>query len=303
MGSSPINNSTTVKGENTVQKKYFWEHFMKWVFIASASISVISIIVIFYFIFEGGLPFMLEYGIGNFIFGTEWSPSNSNPEFGILPMIVGSIVITIGAILIGVPTGVFTAIFMARFCPPLLYKFLKPAVNMMAAIPSIVYGFFALRVVVPLMKQLVGGTGMNIMTASILLGIMILPTIIGMSESSLRAVPNNFYEGSVALGATHERSLLRVVVPAAKSGIISSVILGVGRAIGETMAVILVAGNQPRIPTSLTQGTRTMTTNIVLEMAYAAGQHREALIATSVVLFVFIILINGVFSVVKRRGN
>lgn len=303
MGSSPIKNSTTVKGENTVQKKYFWEHFMKWVFIASASISVISIIVIFYFIFEGGLPFMLEYGIGNFIFGTEWSPSNSNPEFGILPMIVGSIVITIGAILIGVPTGVFTAIFMARFCPPLLYKFLKPAVNMMAAIPSIVYGFFALRVVVPLMKQLVGGTGMNIMTASILLGIMILPTIIGMSESSLRAVPNNFYEGSVALGATHERSLLRVVVPAAKSGIISSVILGVGRAIGETMAVILVAGNQPRIPTSLTQGTRTMTTNIVLEMAYAAGQHREALIATSVVLFVFIILINGVFSVVKRRGN
>ncbi|AQS52425.1 Phosphate transport system permease protein PstC [Jeotgalibaca dankookensis] len=286
-----------------MQKKYFWEHFMKWVFIASASISVISIIVIFYFIFEGGLPFMLEYGIGNFIFGTEWSPSNSNPEFGILPMIVGSIVITIGAILIGVPTGVFTAIFMARFCPPLLYKFLKPAVNMMAAIPSIVYGFFALRVVVPLMKQLVGGTGMNIMTASILLGIMILPTIIGMSESSLRAVPNNFYEGSVALGATHERSLLRVVVPAAKSGIISSVILGVGRAIGETMAVILVAGNQPRIPTSLTQGTRTMTTNIVLEMAYAAGQHREALIATSVVLFVFIILINGVFSVVKRRGN
>lgn len=286
-----------------MQKKYFWEHFMKWVFIASASISVISIIVIFYFIFEGGLPFMLEYGIGNFIFGTEWSPSNSNPEFGILPMIVGSIVITIGAILIGVPTGVFTAIFMARFCPPLLYKFLKPAVNMMAAIPSIVYGFFALRVVVPLMKQLVGGTGMNIMTASILLGIMILPTIIGMSESSLRAVPNNFYEGSVALGATHERSLLRVIVPAAKSGIISSVILGVGRAIGETMAVILVAGNQPRIPTSLTQGTRTMTTNIVLEMAYAAGQHREALIATSVVLFVFIILINGVFSVVKRRGN
>lgn len=286
-----------------MQKKYFWEHFMKGVFIASASISVISIIVIFYFIFEGGLPFMLKYGVGNFIFGTEWSPSNSNPEFGILPMIVGSIVITIGAILIGVPTGVFTAVFMARFCPPILYKVLKPAVNMMAAIPSIVYGFFALRVVVPLMKQLVGGTGMNIMTASILLGIMILPTIIGMSESSLRAVPNNFYEGSVALGATHERSLLRVVVPAAKSGIISSVILGVGRAIGETMAVILVAGNQPRIPTSLTQGTRTMTTNIVLEMAYAAGQHREALIATSVVLFVFIILINGVFSVVKRRGN
>ncbi|MGO4994228.1 phosphate ABC transporter permease subunit PstC [Jeotgalibaca porci] len=285
-----------------MQKKYFWEHFMKGIFIASASISVISIIVIFYFIFEGGVPFMLDYGIGKFLFGSVWTPSNSTPQYGILPMIVGSIVITIGAIIIGVPTGVFTSVFMARFCPPKLYKFLKPAINMMAAIPSIVYGFFALRVVVPLMKSWVGGTGMNILTASILLGIMVLPTIIGMSEASLRAVPKSYYEGSVALGATHERSVLRVVVPAAKSGIISAVILGVGRAIGETMAVILVAGNQPRIPSSLTQGVRTMTTNIVLEMAYAAGQHREALIATAVVLFIFIIIINGAFSIVKRKG-
>ena len=275
---------------------------MKGIFIASASISVISIIVIFYFIFEGGVPFMLDYGIGKFLFGSVWTPSNSTPQYGILPMIVGSIVITIGAIIIGVPTGVFTSVFMARFCPPKLYKFLKPAINMMAAIPSIVYGFFALRVVVPLMKSWVGGTGMNILTASILLGIMVLPTIIGMSEASLRAVPKSYYEGSVALGATHERSVLRVVVPAAKSGIISAVILGVGRAIGETMAVILVAGNQPRIPSSLTQGVRTMTTNIVLEMAYAAGQHREALIATAVVLFIFIIIINGAFSIVKRKG-
>ena len=285
-----------------MQKKYFWEHFMKGIFIASASISVISIIVIFYFIFEGGVPFMLDYGIGKFLFGSVWTPSNSTPQYGILPMIVGSIVITIGAIIIGVPTGVFTSVFMARFCPPKLYKFLKPAINMMAAIPSIVYGFFALRVVVPLMKSWVGGTGMNILTASILLGIMVLPTIIGMSEASLRAVPKSYYEGSVALGATHERSVLRVVVPAAKSGIISAVILGVGRAIGETMAVILVAGNQPRIPSSLTQGVRTMTTNIVLEMAYAAGQHREALIATAVGLFIFIIFINGAFSGVKRKG-
>lgn len=285
-----------------MQKKYFWEHFMKWVFIASASISVLSIIVIFYFIFEGGLPFMLDYGIGKFLFGAVWAPSNSTPQFGILPMIVGSIVITIGAILIGVPTGVFTSVFMARFCPPTLYKFLKPAVNMMAAIPSIVYGFFALRVIVPLMKSIFGGTGMNILTASILLGIMILPTIIGMSEASLRAVPNSYYEGSIGLGATHERSVLHVVVPAAKSGIVSAVILGIGRAIGETMAVILVAGNQPRIPSSLTQGVRTMTTNIVLEMAYAAGQHREALIATAVVLFIFIIIINAIFSIVKRKG-
>jgi phosphate transport system permease protein len=285
-----------------MKKKYFWESFMKWVFIASALVSVISIVVIFYFIFEGGLPFMVRYGIGDFLFGTKWTPSNANPEYGILPMIIGSLVITFGAILIGVPTGVFTSIFMAKFCPPKLYRFVKPAVNMMAAIPSIVYGFFALRLIVPFMRNLVGGTGMNILTASILLGIMILPTIIGLSESSLRAVPNSYYEGSVALGATHERSVIRVMVPAAKSGIISAVILGVGRAIGETMAVILVAGNQPRIPTSVTQGVRTMTTNIVLEMAYAAGEHREALIATAVVLFIFIIVINAAFSIVKRKG-
>lgn len=284
-----------------MKKKYFWESFMKWIFFASALVSIISIIVIFYFIFEGGVPFMLRYGVKDFIFGTKWTPSNSNPQYGILPMIVGSLVITLGAVVIGVPTGVFTSIFMAKFCPPKLYCILKPAVNMMAAIPSIVYGFFALRMIVPFMRSVVGGTGMNIMTASLLLGIMILPTIIGLSESSLRAVPSSYYEGSVALGATHERSVIRIMVPAAKSGIISAVILGVGRAIGETMAVILVAGNQPRIPSSVTQGVRTMTTNIVLEMAYAAGEHREALIATAVVLFIFILIINGTFALVKRR--
>lgn len=285
-----------------MKKKYFWESFMKWVFFASASVSIISIIVIFYFIFEGGVPFMLRYGISDFIFGTKWTPSNSNPQFGILPMIVGSLVITFGAVILGVPTGIFTSVFMAKFCPPKLYRFLKPAVNMMAAIPSIVYGFFALRLIVPIVRSIVGGTGMNIITASILLGIMILPTIIGLAEASLRAVPKSYYEGSVALGATHERSVMRVVVPAAKSGIISAVILGVGRAIGETMAVILVAGNQARIPSSVTQGVRTMTTNIVLEMAYAAGEHREALIATAVVLFIFILIINGAFTIVKRKG-
>lgn len=275
---------------------------MKWLFLASALVSVVSIVIICFFIFEGGVPFMLEYGITDFLFGTSWSPSDSNPQFGILPMIIGSLIVTIGAILIGVPTGVFTSIFLAKFCPPRLYRFLKPAVNMMAAIPSIVYGFFALRIIVPIMRNLFGGTGMNILTASILLGIMILPTIIGLSESSIRAVPNSYYEGSIGLGATHERSVLRVVVPAAKSGIISSVILGIGRAIGETMAVVLIAGNQPRIPSSVTQGVRTMTTNIVMEMAYAAGQHREALIATAVVLFIFILIINGIFAIVKRRG-
>src|SRR5699024_6619640 len=279
----------------------FTETFMKYVFIVCASLSILSIILIFYFIFEGGVPFILEEGIGNFIFNEVWRPTASKPSFGILPMIVGSLVVTAGAIIIGVPIGVLSSIFMAFYCPDWLYKFAKPAINLMASIPSIVYGYFALRLFVPFFRDLMGGTGMNILTASILLGIMILPTIIGLSESSLRAVPNSYYEGSVALGATHERSVIRVMVPAAKSGIISAVILGVGRAIGETMAVILVAGNQPRIPTSVTQGVRTMTTNIVLEMAYAAGEHREALISTAVVLFIFILIINVTFALVKRR--
>ena len=297
----------------------FSEKFMKYVFMFCALISIISILLIFYFIFiggrvvdtpngrvlefDGGLPFLTEKGFLDVIFGTNWRPNASTPSFGILPMIIGSILVTLGAIIVGVPIGVLTAIFMAKFCPPKLYKFFKPAINLMAAIPSIVYGFFALQILVPLMRNIMPGNGMNMVTASILLGIMILPTIIGMSEASIRAVPDSFYQASVGLGATHERSVMRVVVPAASSGILSSIILGIGRAIGETMAVVLVAGNQPRIPDSLSDGVRTLTTNIVLEMGYASGDHRQALIATAAVLFVFIIVINSVFMVVKARGE
>mgnify|MGYP000869317982 FL=1 len=282
-------------------KKTSFEGFMKGIFILCSTTSIISILLIVYFIFSGGVPFIMEYGLKNFLLGTKWKPTSTPPSFGILPMIVGSIYVTIGAVIIGVPIGVLTATYLARFSNKKLYKFLKPCINLMSGIPSIVYGFFALQVIVPIMKSLVGGTGMNIISASILLGIMILPTIIGLSESSIRAVPNEYYEGSVALGASHERSVMSVLLPAAKSGIISSIILGIGRAIGETMAVILVAGNQPRIPDSITQGVRTMTTNIVMEMAYAADTHREALIATAVVLFVFILIINAIFLIVKRR--
>ena len=216
-------------------------------------------------------------------------------------MIVGSVYVTSGSILVGVPIGVLTAVFMAFYCPDRLYKFLKPAVNLMAGIPSIIYGFFGLMVFVPIVRGWWGGTGMTVFTASVLLGIMILPTIIGLSESSLRSVPKSYYQGSIALGATNERSLMRVVVPAAKSGILAAIILGIGRSIGETMAVIMIAGNQPIVPESIKMGTRTMTANIVLEMAYATGDHREALIATGVVLFIFILLINLLFNVVKRR--
>ncbi|MDD3429622.1 MAG: phosphate ABC transporter permease subunit PstC, partial [Oscillospiraceae bacterium] len=199
------------------------------------------------------------------------------------------------------PIGILTAIFMARFCPKRLYKILKPAIELLAGIPSVVYGFFGLVVLVPFMRTWLGGTGKSILTASILLGIMILPTIIGVSESAIRSVPQSYYEGGLALGASHERSVFFAMLPAAKSGILAGVVLGIGRAIGETMAVIMVAGNQPRIPGGILEGVRTLTANIVLEMGYAADLHREALIATAVVLFVFILIINLLFSALKRR--
>lgn len=283
-------------------KKKTFEGFMKYVFILSAMTSILAIILICVFIFSEGLPFIKEYGLKNFLLGTNWKPSNTPPSYGILPMILGSLYITLGAIIIGVPIGVLTATYLAKFSTKRLYKFLKPSINLMAGIPSIIYGFFALTLIVPLIRNIFGGTGMNIVTASILLGIMILPTIISISESSINAVPESYYEGSMALGASHERSVIAVVLPTAKSGIISSIILGIGRAIGETMAVILVAGNQPRMPAGITKGVRTLTTNIVMEMSYAADTHREALIATAVVLFVFILIINGIFLIVKRRA-
>lgn len=278
------------------------ETVMKYVFLISALISVLSIILIFYFIFSGGLPFILRQGVWEFLTGTNWRPTASQPEFGILPMIVGSLIVTGGAILIGVPIGVLTAVYMVFYCPERYYRYAKSAINLMAAIPSIVYGFFALQIFVPFFR-LMGRSGMNMVTASLLLGIMILPTIIGLSESAIRNVPKSYYQGAIGLGTTHEGAILTVVVPAAKNGILSAIILGIGRAIGETMAVILVAGNQPRIPTELNQGVRTLTTNIVMEMAYATGQHREALIATAVVLFVFILIINLFFTRVKNKGG
>ena len=218
-------------------------------------------------------------------------------------MILGSIYVTGGALLIGVPVGILMSIFMARFCPEKLYRILKPIVDLLAGIPSIVYGFFGLVVLVPFIREHFKGNGNSILTASILLGIMILPTIIGASEPTIRAVEQSYYEGALALGATHERSVFTVVVPAAKSGILAAVILGVGRALGETMAVMMVVGNQPRVPNSILQGVRTLTTNIVMEMGYATDLHREALIATGVVLFAFILIINLCFSAIKRSGK
>lgn len=277
------------------------EKVMEIVFLATAVVSVVAVALICVFMFINGVPAIKEIGVWNFLSGTKWKPSND--LYGIFPMILGSIYVTAGALLIGVPVGIFMSIFMARFCPKKLYKILKPIVDLLAGIPSIVYGFFGLMVVVPFIREHFKGDGKSILTASVLLGIMILPTIIGVSESAIRAVENSYYEGALALGATHERSVFTVIVPAAKSGITAAVILGIGRAIGETMAVMLVVGNQARVPKTIFKGVRTLTTNIVLEMGYATGLHREALIATGVVLFVFILLINVTFSLVKHHGE
>lgn len=271
------------------------------VFFIAATMSIVSLILIIVFMFSNGLPVMFKYGFKEFLFGTEWRPSNSVPQFGLLPMIMGSLYVTLGATVIGVPIGVLTAVFMADFCPPALYKILKPAVSLMASIPSIVYGFFGLQFLVPLIRNNIGGNGYSMLTAMLLLAIMILPTIITLSEASLRAVPRSYYNAGVGLGATHERTIFTIMVPAASSGVISSVVLGIGRAIGETMAVVLVAGNQPIVPGSLIHGVRTLTTNIVLEMSYASGNHRSALIATGVVLFVFILIINSAFIILKNK--
>ena len=271
------------------------EQIMQVVFLLTACVSIAAVVLICVYLLGSGIPTIFEIGLSNF-FGTVWKPSKN--LFGILPMIV-----TAGAIIIGVPIGLLCAIYLSRFCPKAIYRILKPAVELMAGIPSIVYGFFGLMVIVPVIQRLTGTSGKSLLTASILLGIMILPTIISVAESSLNAVPNSYYEGSLALGATHERSVFSAVLPAAKSGVMSGVILGVGRAIGETMAVIMIAGNQAIMPSGLLKGLRTMTANIVLEMGYASGLHREALIATGVVLFVFILIINTCFSLLKRRNG
>ncbi len=280
--------------------KKFFEIFMRILFLLCACLSVFAIIMICRFIFANAFPAIKEIGLLSFIFGNEWKPKQE--LFGIFPMIVGSIYVTVGAIVIGVPLGVFTAVFLTDYCPSGLYRAVKPMINLLASVPSIIYGFFFLVVVIPIMQKITNTSGKGVLTASILLGIMILPTIINTSEAAIKAVPKQYAEGALALGATKERSIFKTVLPAAKSGILSGVILGIGRAIGETMAVVMVAGNQTIIPDSIISGVRTLTGNIVLEMGYASGIHRQALIATAAVLFVLTLITNICFSAfVKRR--
>ncbi len=279
----------------------FKERAASTIFLVSALASILFVALICVFLFANGVPAILKIGFTDFLFGTEWAPTDEPAIYGIFPMILGSLYVTLGALAIGVSVGLLSAIFLARFCSERLHRVLKPAVELLAGIPSVIYGFFGLVIIVPFVRQHLGGSGFSIFTASILLGIMILPTVISVSEAGLRAVPNSYYEGSLALGATHERSVFFTVLPAATSEIVAGIILGFGRAIGETMAVILVAGNQARMPDGIFEGVRTLTANIVLEMGYATDLHREALIATGVVLFSFILTINLLFSILKKR--
>lgn len=277
------------------------ERLMQIVFFVAACTSVLAVALICIFLFANGIPAIAKIGIPDFLLGQKWKPSNN--LYGILPFILGSIYVTAGSIVIGVPLALLLSVFLAFYCPKRLYPVLKTMVNLMAGIPSVVYGFFGLVMIVPLMRQITGKDGSTMLTASILLGIMILPTVTGVTESALRSVPMSYYEGALALGATHERSVFCTIFPAAKSGIMAGVVLGIGRSIGETMAVIMVAGNQTWMPQGLLKGVRTMTTNIVMEMGYAADVHREALIATGVVLFVFILIINLCVSALKRKAE
>lgn len=293
-------------------KRHGLETFMQGVFFIAACASVLAVALICIFLFANGMPAIKEIGLLEFLGGVKWRPQNN--IYGIFPMILGSIYVTVGAIIVGVPIGILTSVFMAKYCPKRIYPLLKGATELLAGIPSVVYGFFGIVVLVPLVRDFSRGLkaigiieraskGSSILTASLLLGLMILPTIIGVTESAIRAVPSAYYEGALALGATHERSIFTVILPAAKSGVLAGVVLGIGRAIGETMAVIMVAGNQPRVAESIMEGVRTLTANIVIEMGYAEGLHREALIATAVVLFVFILIINLSVSLMNRRAR
>ena len=285
--------------------KYVIESVSKGVFLASALIAVISLLVIIGFVFYKGLtPFINKgYSFSDFFFGTKWVPSSD--KYGIMPMVIASILGTLGSVIVGVPIGILTAIFIAEIAPKRVGKIISGAVELLAGIPSVLYGVFGLAVIVPwIMNTFSLPKGQSLLAIIIVLSIMMLPTIVTVSETAIRAVPKSYKEGSLALGASHIETTFKVVVPAAKSGILAAVVLGIGRAIGETMAIILVAGNSPIIPTSIMDSVRPLTTNIALEMGYAFGTHQEMLFATGVILFLFILLLNLVLSKLSsKEGN
>jgi len=265
--------------------------------IAFSAVSILAIITIF--IFSEGTPIMFRHGFKKFLFGLDWYPTENS--FGLLPMIVGSIMVTAGALCLGVPFGLACAVFLTEFSSRRLRRVVKPVIELLAGIPSVVYGFMGVVILVPLIRETLGGPGLSVLAASIILGIMILPTIISISIDSLLALPPTYREGSIAMGATRWQTVKMVLFPAARSGIIASIILGMGRAIGETMAVIMIAGNAISIPNSILAPVRTLTSNIALEMSYASGEHREALFATGVILFIIIMILNTIANLTSTR--
>ncbi|WP_343346748.1 phosphate ABC transporter permease subunit PstC [Terrisporobacter petrolearius] len=287
---------------NSNRNKYLIESFTSKIFLLSAFISVISLLLIIGFVFyKGSIPFISKgYSFIDFLFGTEWVPSAD--KFGILPMILASVYATLGSLIIGVPVGILTATFIVEVAPKSLSKIISPAVELLAGIPSVLYGIFGLAFLVPNIQKVFNlPKGQSLLAVIIVLAVMMLPTIITVSETAIRAVPKSYKEASLALGASKTQTTFNIVLPAAKSGILAAVVLGVGRAIGETMAVILVAGNSPAIPSSLMDSVRPLTTNIVLEMGYAFGTHQEMLFATGIVLFIFIIILNLILSMISNK--
>ncbi len=265
--------------------------------VALSALAALALITVF--IFRAGVPLIVEVGPARFLLGRVWAPTRD--QFGILPMIVGSLWVTMGALVIGVPLGLAVAVFTTEFAPSAVSAALRPAIQLLAGIPSVIYGFIGLAILVPLIRESLGGPGLSILAGAIILGIMILPTIISISEDAIRAVPKSYRDGALALGATHWQTVWRVVLPAAKSGILAGIVLGMGRAVGETMAVIMVVGNALAMPRSILDAATTLTSNIGLEMGYAAGKHRQALFATGVVLFTLIMILNATTSLLIRR--
>lgn len=295
-----INTSKSKSNKN----KYLIESITSKIFLLSAFISVISLLLIICFVFyKGAIPFVFKgYSFFSFLFGTEWVPSAD--KYGILSMILVSLYATFGSLIIGVPVGILTATFIVEVAPKSLAKIMSPAVELLAGIPSVLYGIFGLAFIVPNVQKLFNQPkGQSLLAVIIVLAIMMLPTIITVSETALRAVPKSYKEASLGLGASKTQTTFKIVIPAAKSGILAAVVLGVGRAIGETMAVILVAGNSPVIPNSIMDSVRPLTTNIVLEMGYAFGTHQEMLFATGIVLFIFIIILNLILSMISNKED
>lgn len=292
-----INGNEIMMTEN--KKRKYFEKAIEIIFFICASVAILSVAIITIFIFLKGGPAIFKIGFGKFIFGREWMPGAD--IYGIYTFIIASIYATLGAILLGVPIGVLTAVFLAEIAPDWLVKIVRPAVELLAGIPSVVYGFFGLVVIVPIISDKLGGPGNSLLAGILILAVMILPTIVNISETSIRAVPKEYKEGSFAMGASHIQTIFKVIIPAAKSGIMAAIILGIGRAIGETMAVILVMGNNTQMPGSLLDPVRTMTANIAMEMGYAFGLHQEALFATGVVLFIFIMILNIILNVFTHK--